>query len=97
MISFSLKITTKSSMVAVLSFLSIAIANLAVAADIPRAAPEEVGMSSDRLEQINIVMQRHIDAGDVQGAITVIARHGKLVHFETHGLMDVDNLSLIHI
>ena len=91
MISFSLKITTKSSMVAVLSFLSIAVANLAVAADIPRAAPEEVGMSSDRLEQINTVMQRHIDAGDVQGAITVVARYGKLVHFETHGLMDVDN------
>ena len=61
------------------------------AAEIPAAAPEEVGMSSERLERINTVMQRHIDAGDIQGAVTVVARRGKVVHFETHGLMDVDN------
>lgn len=64
--------------------------NLVIAADIPTASPEDVGMSSERLQQINIVMQRHIDAGDIQGAVTVVARRGKLVHFETHGLMDVD-------
>lgn len=63
----------------------------AFAAEIPWAdSPEEVGMSSDRLEQINEVMQRHIDAGDIQGAVTVVARRGKLVHFEAHGLMDVE-------
>lgn len=60
-------------------------------ADIPRATAEEVGMSSQRLEQINIVMRRHLEAGDIQGAVTAVARRGKLVHFETHGLMDVDN------
>ena len=53
------------------------------AADIPWASsPEEVGMSSERLELINEVMQRHIDAGDIQGAVTAVARRGKLVHFE---------------
>ena len=61
------------------------------AAEIPAAVPEEVGMSSERLDRINTVMQRHIDAGDIQGAVTAVARRGKLVHFETHGLMDVDN------
>ncbi len=65
--------------------------NLATAAEIPTAIPEEVGMSSERLQRINTVMQRHMDAGDIQGAVTVVARRGKLVHFETHGLMDVDN------
>ena len=60
------------------------------AADIPWASsPEEVGMSSERLELINEVMQRHIEAGDIQGAVTAVARRGKLVHFEAHGLMDV--------
>jgi CubicO group peptidase (beta-lactamase class C family) len=86
--------TTKISklpLVALLSFISLALANFASAADIPRGEPEEVGMSSERLEQINSVMQRHIDAGDIQGGVTVVARRGKLVHFETHGLMDVDN------
>ncbi|MBT8146349.1 MAG: serine hydrolase, partial [Gammaproteobacteria bacterium] len=60
------------------------------AQDIPWAAnAEEVGMSTERLERINDVMQRHIDAGNIQGAVTVVARRGKLVHFQSHGLMDV--------
>jgi CubicO group peptidase (beta-lactamase class C family) len=48
-------------------------------------------MSSERLERINQAMQRHIDAGNIQGAVTVVARRGKLVHFQSHGLMDVPN------
>ena len=36
-------------------------------------------------------MQRHIEAGNIQGAVTVVARRGKLVHFQSHGLMDVPN------
>jgi hypothetical protein len=67
-------------------------AGLASAQDIPWAkSAEDVGMSTNRLRQINTVMQRHIDTGDIQGAVTVVARKGQLVHFETHGLMDVDN------
>ena len=64
---------------------------ITLAAEIPWASsPEEVGMSAERLEQINTVMQRHIEAGDIQGAVTAVARRGKLVHFEAHGLMDVE-------
>ena len=71
---------------------SLLIAQIASAADIPWAtSPEAVGMSSSRLEQINIVIQRHIDAGDIQGAVTAVARRGKLVHFQAHGLMDIEN------
>jgi len=75
----------------IITLLCLAVANLAIAAEIPTATPEEVGMSSARLQRINTVIQRHIDAGDIQGAVTVVARRGKLVHFETHGLMDVEN------
>ena len=61
-----------------------------MAQDIPWAvSAEEVGMSSDRLERINDAMQRHIAAGTIQGAVTAVARRGKLVHFEAHGLMSV--------
>jgi len=76
---------------AILTLLSLLAINLASAAEIPTAVPEDVGMSSERLQRINTVIQRHIDAGDIQGAVTVVARRGKLVHFETHGLMDVQN------
>jgi CubicO group peptidase (beta-lactamase class C family) len=66
--------------------------SLASAQDIPWASSaEEVGMSSERLERINQAMQRHIDAGNIQGAVTAVARRGKLVHFQTHGVMDVPN------
>jgi CubicO group peptidase (beta-lactamase class C family) len=78
-----------------LSFVSLFTAlavNLAAAQEIPWAASaEEVGMSSERLERINQAMQRHIDAGNIQGAVTAVARRGKLVHFQTHGVMDVPN------
>lgn len=76
---------------ALLTLLCLAAVNLAIAAEIPRASPEEVGMSTQRLQRINTVIKRHIDAGNIQGAVTAVARRGKLVHFETHGLMDVEN------
>lgn len=60
------------------------------AAEIPVAEPESVGMSAERLLRIDTAMQRHIDAGDIQGAVTAVARRGKVVHFQAHGLMDVE-------
>jgi len=71
-----------------------ALATLAATAlpaeEMPAAAPEEVGMSSERLLRIGAAMQRHIDSGEIQGAVTAVARRGKVVHFEAHGLMDVE-------
>ena len=60
------------------------------AAELPRAEAESVGMSTERLKRIDVAMQRHIDAGKIQGAVTALARRGKVVHFEAHGLMDVE-------
>ncbi len=56
---------------------------------IPRAVPEEVGMSAARLQRITPIMQRWVDDGKIPGALTMIAREGKLVHFEKFGLQDV--------
>jgi len=67
-------------------------AGVSFAQDIPWASSaEEVGMSTERLERINSAMQRHIEAGTIQGAVTAVARRGKIVHMETHGLMSVKN------
>lgn len=63
-------------------------ASLAFAQELPSAKPESVGMSSERLRRIHEVMQRHVDAGDIAGAVTAVARHGKVVHFEAHGYAD---------
>ena len=61
----------------------------AQAREIPRAKPESVGMSSERLARIAPAMQKYIDAEMTPGIITAIVRKGKLVHFEAQGEMDV--------
>ncbi|MCE5345090.1 MAG: beta-lactamase family protein [Bacteroidales bacterium] len=57
---------------------------------LPAAKPEMVGMSSERLNRIKPVMQRYIDENKLPGMITMVARHGKVVHFEKYGSMDID-------
>ena len=56
---------------------------------LPRAVPEDVGMSTSRLERIAPVMQRWIDDGKIPCALTMIARESRLVHFEKFGTQDV--------
>ena len=64
---------------------------LPMAAQVPAGKPEEAGMSSERLQRIHEAMARHIDAGEISGAVTLVARNGKVVHFEAHGLMDIES------
>src|SRR5436190_19523852 len=52
--------------------------------------PEDVGLSSERLQRINEAVQRYIDSGQITGAVTVVARRGKVAHFEAQGLMDIE-------
>ena len=58
------------------------------AADLPRAKPEEVGMSSERLARISEVLKADIAAGRIPGAVIAIARHGKLVALDAYGWRD---------
>jgi len=58
-------------------------------ATLPVAKPEEAGLSSERLQRIHQMIQRRIDAGDIAGAVTLVARNGRVAHFEAHGLMDI--------
>src|SRR5215813_9220761 len=61
-----------------------------VSATLPNSKPEEVGLSSERLQRINQLIQRRIDAGEISGAITAVARNGRIAHFEAKGLMDIE-------
>ncbi|MCE2413801.1 beta-lactamase family protein [Candidatus Poribacteria bacterium] len=55
------------------------------------AVPEAVGVSAERLERIRPVMQGYVDEGHLPGFLTVVARRGKIVHFETMGMRDVED------
>lgn len=55
---------------------------------LPFARPEKEGTSSERLDSIRPVMQQYIDEDRLPGMITMVARHGMIVHSETYGMMD---------
>ncbi len=57
---------------------------------LPMAEPESVGMSSERLERIGVGMRRLIEDDKIPGTVTLVARRGKVVHFEANGLRDVE-------
>jgi CubicO group peptidase (beta-lactamase class C family) len=54
------------------------------------AKPEGVGLSAERLRRINNLIERRIEAKDVSGAVTLVARRGSIAHLEAQGLMDVE-------
>ena len=58
---------------------------------LPTAIPEEVGVSTQRLKRIRSFLQGYYNSGEVSGFLTVVARRGKIVHFETIGMQDVEN------
>ena len=60
------------------------------AGDMPMAEPESVGMSSERLQRIGKGLGRLIDAGHIPGTVSLVARRGKVVHFEAAGLRNVE-------
>jgi len=60
------------------------------AAEIPQAKPETVGMSTERLAKVKSTVQKMVDDRKTAGAITMVVRRGKIVHFETYGLRDLD-------
>ncbi|MDB3917248.1 beta-lactamase family protein [bacterium] len=53
--------------------------------------PEEVGMSSKRLDRIRPIMQAYVDQKKIAGLSTMIARKGKVVHFEQVGQLDKES------
>ena len=59
----------------------------------PTTKPEDVGLSTDRLARVTELMQRHIDARTFSGAVTLVARNGRIAHFEAQGLMDLESRS----
>lgn len=89
-----MKRITIFSLIAVISFSLVAGDKRSVAQSprpgLPTARPEDVGMSSERLGRIRTGMQRYVDSGMVPGVVTLVARRGRVVHFEAVGYRDVE-------
>ena len=51
-------------------------------------SPEAVGLSSERLARIKPVMQSYVDQHGFAGISSMLARHGRVIHFEQVGWQD---------
>jgi CubicO group peptidase (beta-lactamase class C family) len=57
----------------------------------PSGEAEDAGLSPERLQRISQMIQRRIAAGDLAGAVTVVARKGKVAYVSAQGVMDLES------
>ncbi len=59
------------------------------AQSLPTAGAGKMGFSAERLERMHALVQGYIDQGKHAGAITIIARKGRVVDLKTYGWRDL--------
>lgn len=75
--------------------LRIAALGLAAAALLPAASltkaskPEDVGLSGPRLDRIKVMLGRYIERGEIAGAVSLVARRGRVAHLHAQGMADL--------
>ncbi len=66
------------------------IGDFATAKEVPATAAEKEGFSTERLARLDAKTHSYVDQGRTAGVITLIARHGKIVHFDVYGKADIE-------
>jgi CubicO group peptidase (beta-lactamase class C family) len=62
----------------------------APASPLPLATPESQGLSSERLERLHAGIQRFVDEGKHAGAVSLVARNGRIVDWRAYGKRDLE-------
>lgn len=62
-----------------------------------KESPQKIGLSSDRLNRIDSVLQNLVDHQKLVGVVTMIARHGKMVHSTHIGMLDIETNKKIQL
>ena len=57
----------------------------------PRATPEAVGMSSERLQAATALLRQFVADRKIAGAVAAVARRGKIVYLEPVGLQSLES------
>src|SRR3989442_8437291 len=55
---------------------------------LPRARPDEVGLSSAALQRIAPALQAYVDSGKLAGVVAVVAPHRQLPHLASPGALN---------
>jgi len=61
------------------------------AQELESASPEEVGVSSDRINRLTNVMQEYVDQNKMSGAVALVARKNKIIYYNAVGKSDLEN------
>jgi CubicO group peptidase (beta-lactamase class C family) len=61
------------------------------AGPLPTTKPDTVGLSQERLDRIHAMVKRHIDAGEISGAVMLVARKGQIAYLDVQGTMDIES------
>ncbi|MCC7272421.1 MAG: beta-lactamase family protein [Alphaproteobacteria bacterium] len=81
----------RSLRIAAVAALALAAALPARAQGLPRAtAPEEVGLSTERLGRLTERMKQGVEKGELPGAVVLVARFGQVAYLRSFGLRDPD-------
>ncbi|MFI5456596.1 MAG: serine hydrolase domain-containing protein [Isosphaerales bacterium] len=57
---------------------------------LPGARPDQVGLSKEKLERVDALLQDHVDRKQIAGAVAVVVRHGKVAYQSAVGMQDVE-------
>ncbi len=85
----NIRIALAALLVALASLPSSAQAPAHHPSDMTLVKPEAVGFSTERLERLHQLIQQEIDRKQLAGAVTILARHGKIVDYRTYGQRDI--------
>jgi len=58
---------------------------------LPRATPDAVGMSTERLQLATAILRQYVADRKIAGAVAAVARRGKLVYLEPVGLQSLES------
>jgi CubicO group peptidase (beta-lactamase class C family) len=81
----------RHTIISIFSLFCLLISSIAWADVLPTAAPEQVGLSSERLTIIDTVLKADIEKGKISGAVLLIARDGKIAYFKSFGMRNKEN------
>ncbi|HEX4379631.1 MAG TPA: serine hydrolase domain-containing protein [Candidatus Acidoferrum sp.] len=59
--------------------------------DMNLVKPEAEGFSAERLENFHALMQGVVDRKELPGAVTILARHGKVIDYRVYGVKDLES------
>ena len=82
---------SRNRIAALVAVVVVLVPRLLSAQGLIHAAPEDVGLSSERLARLTAVLQDHVDAGRLPGAVALVARRGRIAYLEAVGYRDMES------